>query len=72
MLQYALIVGDPAMINVNVFGLITNLAYISVYYTYSNEKVKLILFYFVLLYFIKSRSDQYVGYNVVNLHYSCK
>ncbi|XP_031828482.1 sugar transporter SWEET1 [Nomia melanderi] len=35
MLQYAFIVKDPAMINVNVFGLLTNTAYMAVYYYYS-------------------------------------
>lgn len=35
MLQYAWIVRDPAMINVNVFGLLTNTAYMAVYYYYS-------------------------------------
>ncbi|CAK9807257.1 Sugar transporter SWEET1 [Anthophora plagiata] len=37
MLQYAFIVKDPAMINVNVFGCLTNVAYMSVYYYYSPE-----------------------------------
>ncbi|XP_053979007.1 sugar transporter SWEET1 isoform X2 [Hylaeus anthracinus] len=35
MLQYALIVRDPAMINVNVFGLLTNVAYMAVYYYFT-------------------------------------
>ncbi|KZC12210.1 Sugar transporter SWEET1, partial [Dufourea novaeangliae] len=35
MLRYALILRDPAMINVNVFGLLTNIAYMAVYYYYS-------------------------------------
>ncbi|CAL7935121.1 unnamed protein product [Xylocopa violacea] len=35
MLQYALIVRDPAMINVNVFGVLTNVLYMTVYYYYS-------------------------------------
>ena len=38
MLQYAWIVRDPAMINVNVFGLLTNTAYMAVYYYYSPHR----------------------------------
>ncbi|KOC71289.1 Sugar transporter SWEET1 [Habropoda laboriosa] len=37
MLRYAWIVRDPAMININVFGLLTNVAYMSVYYYYSPQ-----------------------------------
>lgn len=40
MLQYAWIVRDPAMINVNVFGLLTNTAYMAVYYYYSPHTVR--------------------------------
>lgn len=35
MLQYAFIVKDPAMINVNVFGVLTNTLYMAVYYYFS-------------------------------------
>ncbi|KAK2580355.1 hypothetical protein KPH14_001251 [Odynerus spinipes] len=35
MLRYAWILGDPAMINVNVFGLLANTLYMAVYYYYS-------------------------------------
>ncbi|KAG6800640.1 sugar transporter SWEET1 [Apis mellifera caucasica] len=35
MLQYAWILKDIAMINVNVFGLLTNMAYMAVFYYYS-------------------------------------
>ena len=37
MLQYAWILGDPAMININVFGVLTNTAYMAVYYYYSHH-----------------------------------
>lgn len=37
MLRYAWILGDPAMINVNLFGLATNVAYMAVYYYYSPQ-----------------------------------
>ncbi|XP_076384923.1 sugar transporter SWEET1 [Megalopta genalis] len=37
MLQYAFIVRDPAMVNVNVFGLLANVAYMAVYYYYSSQ-----------------------------------
>ena len=37
MLQYAWILGDPAMININVFGVLTNTAYMAVYYYYSQH-----------------------------------
>lgn len=43
MFQYAWILGDPAMINVNIFGLLTNIAYISVFYMFSSDKVVSIL-----------------------------
>lgn len=35
MLRYAWMLGDPAMININIFGLLTNTAYMAVYYYYS-------------------------------------
>ncbi|XP_014475793.1 PREDICTED: sugar transporter SWEET1-like isoform X2 [Dinoponera quadriceps] len=35
MLRYAWMLGDPAMINVNVFGVVTNAAYMTVYYYYA-------------------------------------
>lgn len=35
MLRYALILGDPTMININVFGLVTNAIYMLVYYYYA-------------------------------------
>lgn len=37
MLRYALILDDPAMINVNIFGFVTNAVYITVYYYYSTN-----------------------------------
>ncbi|XP_076289871.1 sugar transporter SWEET1 [Lasioglossum baleicum] len=37
MLQYAFILRDPAMVNVNVFGLLTNVAYMAVYYYYAPQ-----------------------------------
>ncbi|XP_026670189.1 sugar transporter SWEET1-like, partial [Ceratina calcarata] len=37
-LRYGLIVGDPAMISVNVFGLLTNAIYMAVYYSYSPDR----------------------------------
>lgn len=37
-LRYALIVGDPAMISVNVFGLLTNAIYTAVYFSYSPDR----------------------------------
>lgn len=37
MLQYALIVKDPAMINVNVFGILANTVYMAVYYYFSPQ-----------------------------------
>lgn len=45
MLRYAFIVKDPIMINVNLFGAATNVAYMAVYYLFSPDKV---LFYQVL------------------------
>ncbi|EFN86448.1 RAG1-activating protein 1-like protein [Harpegnathos saltator] len=35
MLRYAWMLSDPAMINVNVFGIITNTVYMTVYYYYA-------------------------------------
>ncbi|KAH0955279.1 hypothetical protein HN011_001150 [Eciton burchellii] len=37
MLRYALILNDIAMINVNVFGLITNIIYMIIYYYYASN-----------------------------------
>ncbi|XP_011500837.1 PREDICTED: sugar transporter SWEET1 [Ceratosolen solmsi marchali] len=39
MLQYALIVKDPIMININLFGILTNAVYMAIYYLYSPEKM---------------------------------
>ncbi|OXU30780.1 hypothetical protein TSAR_008774 [Trichomalopsis sarcophagae] len=39
MLRYAFVVGDPIMINVNVFGVATNVAYMAVYYLFSPDKL---------------------------------
>lgn len=39
MLQYALIVKDPIMINVNLFGMTTNTIYMAIYYLYSPNKI---------------------------------
>lgn len=41
MLQYAWILKDIAMINVNVFGLLTNMAYMAVFYYYSPHTVRI-------------------------------
>ncbi|XP_072157751.1 sugar transporter SWEET1 isoform X1 [Bemisia tabaci] len=41
MLQHGLILKDPAMIPVNVFGFILNLIYFSIYYHYSTERGQL-------------------------------
>lgn len=41
MLQYAWILRDIAMINVNVFGLLTNMAYMAVFYYYSPHTVRI-------------------------------
>ncbi|XP_032683001.1 sugar transporter SWEET1 isoform X2 [Odontomachus brunneus] len=38
MLRYALMLDDPAMINVNVFGIVTNTAYMIVYYYFAPNK----------------------------------
>lgn len=38
MLRYALILGDTAMINVNVFGILLNIGYFLFYYSYSSNK----------------------------------
>lgn len=40
MLRYALILGDEAMISVNVFGLVTNTLYMIVYYFYTEKKTE--------------------------------
>lgn len=37
MLQYAWILKDPGMININVFGVLVNTAYMAVYYYYSSH-----------------------------------
>lgn len=39
MLQHGLILNDPAMIPVNIVGLILNIVYLSVFYTYTKDKV---------------------------------
>lgn len=41
MLQYAWILKDIAMINVNIFGLLTNMAYMAVFYYYSPHTVRI-------------------------------
>ncbi|XP_075237337.1 sugar transporter SWEET1 [Lycorma delicatula] len=38
MLQHGLILNDPAMIPVNIFGFVLNFIYFLVYYSYSNER----------------------------------
>ncbi|XP_043268077.1 sugar transporter SWEET1 [Venturia canescens] len=42
MLRYALILGDPAMININLFGLAVNIIYVLVFYAYSPDKDQVI------------------------------
>lgn len=44
MLQYALIVKDPAMINVNVFGILANTVYMAVYYYFSPQMVWIFIY----------------------------
>lgn len=39
MLRYALMLNDSTMINVNVFGLLTNIIYMIVYYYYAPNTV---------------------------------
>lgn len=39
MLRYALMLNDPTMINVNIFGLLTNIIYMIVYYYYAPNTV---------------------------------
>lgn len=38
MLRYALMLQDPTMINVNVFGLLTNIAYVAVFYCFAPQR----------------------------------
>lgn len=39
MLRYALMLDDLAMIRINIFGTVTNMAYVAVYYYYSPNTV---------------------------------
>jgi len=64
MLRYALILGDSNMINVNVFGLLTNMIYMIIYYHYAPNTVFLLTlkyinlqlfktFYYIILFFLE-------------------
>lgn len=46
-MRYALIVKDPSMININLFGIVLNVAYMSVYYLYSPDKVMMYIMYLI-------------------------
>lgn len=48
MLRYALILNDSAMINVNIFGAVTNTAYMAVYYYYAENTVCIYKYYKIL------------------------
>ncbi|KAL6444433.1 hypothetical protein ACFW04_001940 [Cataglyphis niger] len=53
MLRYALMLNDPTMINVNIFGLLTNIIYMIVYYYYApNTREVLKLIYKVTIFVI--------------------
>lgn len=48
MLQYAFILKDSLMITVNIFGFITSIAYIAVFYAYAVNKVESLIHLFLL------------------------
>ncbi|OAD55537.1 Sugar transporter SWEET1 [Eufriesea mexicana] len=69
MLQYAWIVRDPAMINVNVFGLLTNTVYMAIYYYYSPQTKdtlaligKATIFVMVFLVYAQMESPEKIEY----------
>ncbi|XP_058794724.1 sugar transporter SWEET1-like [Phymastichus coffea] len=69
MLKYALILQDPAMININLFGVATNVAYMLVYYIYSPHKAdvmnklgKATLFVALVLGYAQIESKEHVEY----------
>jgi len=54
MLRYAWILGDSNMINVNVFGLLTNMIYMIIYYHYAPNTVFLLTLKYINLQLFKT------------------
>ncbi|XP_073970490.1 sugar transporter SWEET1-like [Rhodnius prolixus] len=70
MLQHGLILNDPAMIPVNIVGLILNIVYLSVFYTYTKDKFdvfrslgKVIAGVAVLITYAQLESEERIEFN---------